>query len=75
MTLQRMTLTIREAADLLGMPHSTAYDHARTGKFAVPVIRSGRTYRVSRAAVEAQVGPIELPGESTDTEEPAGSED
>lgn len=75
MALKRMTLTIREAADILGIPHATAYDHARSGKFAVPVIRSGQTYRVSRAAVEAKVGPIDLPGESTDTAQPVRSHD
>lgn len=63
MRLSRMTLTIPEAADLLGIPHSTAYDHARCGRFAVPVIRSGATYRVSRAALEEHLGPVRLPGE------------
>lgn len=70
MTLRRMTLTIPEVADLLGMPHSTAYDHARSGKLPVPVIRSGQTYRVARVAFEALVGPVELPGdpqEASDT--------
>lgn len=63
MALRRMTLTLPEAADLLGIPHSTAYDQARTGRFAMPVIKSGSVYRVARVTLEALVGPVELPGD------------
>lgn len=47
-------ITIAEAADLLGIPRSTAYESARNGKFPVHVISFGpRTLRVSRVGVEA----------------------
>lgn len=65
MALRRKTLTIPEAADLLGIPHSTAYDHVRKGTFAVPVISSGKIYRVRRDLLEGVVGPINLPDEES----------
>jgi excisionase family DNA binding protein len=66
MALKRMTLTLQEAAEILGIPRSTAYDHARDDDFAVPVIRSGSTYRVARAEVEALVGPLQLDDDPAD---------
>jgi excisionase family DNA binding protein len=43
---------LQEVAALLRLPRSTAYDLARRDELPVPVIRAGRTYRVSRAAIE-----------------------
>lgn len=59
--IRRQTLTIPELADLMGMPVSTAYAHANSGLLPIPVIESGQTKRVSRAAVEDLLGPVSLP--------------
>ena len=63
------TLTIPEAAELFGIGVSTAYRLAQRDEFPVPVIRFGRTLRVSRARVEQLLDapldpppPAELPG-------------
>jgi excisionase family DNA binding protein len=54
--LRRATYTIREAADILGISRSTAYESVRTGTFPVPVIRIGRRLVISRAAIELVLG-------------------
>ena len=47
---ERLTLTVPEAAKLLGIGRQTAYEAVRTG--AIPVIRFGRIIRVPRCALE-----------------------
>jgi excisionase family DNA binding protein len=50
---ERRTLTLSEAAKLLGIGRSTAYEQARTGSVVgVPVLRVGRRQLLSRAAIE-----------------------
>jgi excisionase family DNA binding protein len=54
---ERATLTVPEAAELLGVSRSVGYEAARTGD--LPVIRLGRRLLVPRARLLALLG--ELP--------------
>ncbi|RLC60875.1 MAG: DNA-binding protein [Chloroflexi bacterium] len=47
---ERLTLTIEEAAHLLGIGRGLAYEMARCGK--LPIIRFGRRLLVPKAALE-----------------------
>ena len=47
---ERLTLTIKEAAKLLGISQSTAYEAARTGR--IPVLKFGRRFLVARVPFE-----------------------
>ncbi len=62
---QRLTLTVEEAARLLGISRSVAYESARTyeataGATGLPVLRLGRRLVVPVALLEGLVG--ERPG-------------
>ena len=46
-----LTLTVPEAAELLGISRGTAYEAARTGE--LPTVRLGRRLLVPRARLEA----------------------
>ena len=46
----RLTLTIEEAAKLLGIGRQLAYDRVKTGE--IPVIKIGRRLLVPRRALE-----------------------
>jgi len=48
--IERLTLNIKEAAQLLGISRGLAYEMARCGK--LPVIRFGRRLLVSKGALE-----------------------
>jgi excisionase family DNA binding protein len=48
----RATVSVEEAAQLLGIGRSLAYEAVRTGSFPVPVIRVGARYLIPRAALE-----------------------
>lgn len=50
---ERLTLTVPEAADLLGIGRGLAYELARTGQ--IPVIRLGRRMLVPRAQLEVML--------------------
>lgn len=54
--LDRLTLNIEDAARLLGINRSTAYELARRDALPVPVIRLGRRMVVSRRAMETLLG-------------------
>jgi excisionase family DNA binding protein len=56
--VHRATLTIREAAELLGVSAWSCYQLARSGELApgVPVLKVGRRLVVPRAAIEAALG-------------------
>jgi excisionase family DNA binding protein len=58
---ERLTLTIPEAAELLGVSRGVAYEAARTGE--LPTIRLGRRLLVSRARL------MELLGETRGADE------
>lgn len=47
---ERLTLTVEEAAQLLGISRGLAYEMARCGK--LPVVRFGRRLLVPRRALE-----------------------
>lgn len=51
--MERLTVTVEEAARLLGIGRGTAYELARTG--GLPVLRLGRRIVVPRAALERMV--------------------
>jgi excisionase family DNA binding protein len=61
---ERLTLTVPEAAQLLGVSRGTAYEAARAGE--LPTVRLGRRLLVPRARL------LELLGESTNGDDPAG---
>lgn len=50
MTVDRLTLTVEEAAQLLGIGRNTAYEAIRRGE--LPSLRIGRRLVVPRAALE-----------------------
>jgi excisionase family DNA binding protein len=54
MAEQRLTLTIEEAAGLLGVGRATAYEAARRGQ--LPTLRIGRRLLVPRARLEELLG-------------------
>lgn len=48
--MERLTLTVEEVAQLLGISRGLAYEMARCGK--LPVVRFGRRMLVPRGALE-----------------------
>jgi excisionase family DNA binding protein len=61
-----LTLSIEEAAELLGIGRSSAYEAARNGQ--LPTIRLGRRLLVPRPKLEAMLGvPSDGPGEGART--------
>ncbi|MFV2217072.1 helix-turn-helix domain-containing protein [Actinomadura sp. LOL_016] len=50
------TIDLVTAGRIFGIGRTTAYHLARTGEFPCRVLRIGRTYRVSTAAVLAALG-------------------
>jgi len=58
--MERQTVTVEEAAQILGIARSSAYEAVRRGE--LPVIRIGRRYVVPRVALERMLGEV---GEST----------
>lgn len=57
----RTTVSIRQAATLMGVGNSTAYAIAREGKFPVPVIKIGGRYVVPTKPLLDLLGLDELP--------------
>lgn len=55
------TLTIPEAAALLGIGRSSAYEAARTGKFPTPVLKISGRYVVPAKPLLDALGLDELP--------------
>jgi excisionase family DNA binding protein len=58
---KKLTLTIEEAAKLLGIGRNLCYDRVKTGE--IPVIKIGRRLLVPRAALEkllAEPKPLNL---------------
>lgn len=60
--IERLTLTVEEAAHLLGISRGLAYEMARSGK--LPVIRFGRRLLISRRALERM---LDQPDDGDDT--------
>lgn len=57
--MDRLTLSVREAADLLGISRALAYELVCRGE--LPAIRLGRRIVVPRQALEAMVTRAALP--------------
>ncbi len=55
-TLRRATLTLPEAAHVLGISRSTAYELARTGE--LPALRLGRRLVIPTSALESLLGSV-----------------
>lgn len=55
-TPRTLTVPIREAADMLGIAHSTAYASAKEGTFPVPIIRIGSRYVVPKKTLKEILG-------------------
>jgi excisionase family DNA binding protein len=63
-TEPRNTLSIEQAAEVLGISRTLAYEAARSGFLAgVPVLRVGRRLLVPRAALERVLAGERLPGQ------------
>ena len=66
MAEQRLTLSVEEAACLLGISRGLAYEMARTGQ--LPTIRFGRRLLVPRRALERMLeGSVDGKGEEHGT--------
>ncbi len=48
----RQTISVEEAAVMLGIGRGLAYESCRRGNFPVPVIRVGTRYLISRVALD-----------------------
>ena len=53
-TLQRLTYTVQEVGELLGISRGSAYNRVRTGE--IPALRMGRRLLVTRAELEDLLG-------------------
>ncbi len=66
--MERETLTVEEAAQVLGIGRSCAYEAARQGQ--IPVVRVGRRFVVPRAALEEFLQGKDLEGSTDRTPQP-----
>ena len=57
---ERLTLTVNEAAKLLGIGRQLAYDRIKAGQ--IPAIKIGRRLLVPRRALEKLLDRPQLPG-------------
>jgi excisionase family DNA binding protein len=66
--MERQTLTVEEAAQLLGISRSSAYEAVHRGE--LPTIRIGRRYVVPRAAIARMLQTNEVQGQLSSGVEP-----
>ncbi len=59
----RLTYTVPEAAQLLGISRTSAYDCVRRGE--IPALTLGRRILITRAALEQLLGPLPDPANPT----------
>lgn len=52
--MEKLTITVEQAGELLGISRALAYEMARTGK--LPVLRFGRRLVVPKKAIENMLG-------------------
>jgi len=57
MTAERLTLTVEEASQLLGISRALGYDMARTGR--LPVLRFGKRFVIPRKALDNLLAQVE----------------
>ena len=65
MEQQRLTLTVEEAGELLGISRALAYEMARTGR--LPTLRFGKRIVVPKKAIESM---LERPAPGTAATKP-----
>jgi excisionase family DNA binding protein len=53
MSMEKLTLTVEQAGELLGISRALAYEMARTGK--LPTLRFGKRIVVPRKAIETML--------------------
>ena len=53
MEMERLTLTVEEAGELLGISRALAYEMARTGR--LPTLRFGKRIVVPKKAIEGML--------------------
>jgi len=53
MEMERLTLTVEEAGELLGISRALAYEMARTGR--LPTLRFGKRIVVPKKAIESML--------------------
>jgi excisionase family DNA binding protein len=61
--MERQTLTVEQAAEVLGVGRNSAYEAVRRGE--IPVVRIGRRLVVPRAALERMLGEAKAPPDPT----------
>ena len=59
MATERLTITVEEAGEILGISRALAYEMARTGK--LPALRFGKRFVVPRKAIENLLEQTEKP--------------
>ena len=59
----RLTYTVPEAAQLLGISRTSAYDCVRRGE--IPALTLGRRIVITRTALEELLGPLPHPANPT----------
>ncbi|MGE0230123.1 MAG: helix-turn-helix domain-containing protein [Dehalococcoidia bacterium] len=59
----RLTYTVPEAAQLLGISRATAYDCVRRGE--IPALTLGRRIVITRSTLELLLGPLPDPANPT----------
>ena len=64
--MERRTYTVTEAATVLGISRTSAYERVRAGE--LPALRLGRRIVITRAVVDAMLG-----GAPTRSEEPSSA--
>jgi len=67
MDSQRQTVTIAEAAKLLGIGRNLCYELARRGELPVPVLRCGRRLLIPKRSLERILGEGELAASCKDS--------
>lgn len=66
-TPKKLTVTLREAADVLNVGHSTAYSAVRADEFPVRVIKIGGRYVIPVKPLLELLGLDELPTDDEPT--------
>jgi len=59
MTAERLTLTVEEASQLLGISRALGYDMARTGR--LPALRFGKRFVIPRKALDNLLAQADSP--------------
>jgi excisionase family DNA binding protein len=66
--MERRTYTVTEAATVLGISRTSAYERVRAGE--LPALRLGRRIVIARAVVDAFVSGVAITGDGRDRAAP-----